>query len=328
MTESTQSQADEQLADINRQFGAEQAMKMVGSMAVHSDEAFDEPIGAPTPLEVSLCDAETIAAMFKFSENAINEIRYGDTFQEFIAARGIHPYKQSGEQPYWIALNDFVNRKTSGVIEMSEIEQLQARTMQLLAATPNFIFADALLGQNTDKRHTDRVAVSTYNGLVRDLAVAYPNLTASALSNVLVNSLQATMQFNAPPLPQAAAQVNKCIRGAQHELAYGALLKAGGLPYRITTVAEDLKGIDYVVLVDGKETKVDVKASLSEIEANMSQGAYVLRRDKVLMYSMVTDSELCDRFVPPPEITAQRAPVVALQLQDAVKRMHAHTITA
>ena len=312
-------------ADTERRFGAAQAMRLVGPMAASGDDILVENIDNEiAPSEAALFDMETISASFKRSEQTINKIRLNDSFQEYIVKRSIHPYKQCSEQPYWINLNNYVRKMVRDSPPESESDRLQAHTLQLLAATPNFIFAQTALSQRVEKNLTDRAAASTYNGLIRDMATSYPGLTASGLSRALANGLQATMKFNAPPLPLAAAQVNRCIRGAQHEMAFGAFLSGAGLAYRTTTVSEDLKGIDYVVSMYGQELPVDVKASLSEVEANNSQGVFAIRRGKVIMFSMIKDAELHDSFFLPPEIIAQRAPAVAMSLDEAMDRIRQH----
>ena len=107
-------------------------------------------------------------------------------------------------------------------------------------------------------------------------------------------------------------------------MAFGAFLSGAGLAHRTTTVSEDLEGIDYIVSMYGQELPVDVKASLSEVEANNSQGVFAIRRGKVIMFSMIKDAELHDSFFLPPEIIAQRAPAVAMSLDEAMDRIRQH----
>ena len=288
-----------------REFGVDQAIQLIGAM--------EAPTADPVTDSEQATSASEINAAFQKSQRIIDSIKLDEHFQAHLIQSGIHPYKDAAKQPYWNALASYVSSRLGAKDRQDSVDKLQLGTLELLAATPAFLFAQTALDEDIKTGAdgvSNRVVASSYNGYVRDLADQFPALTASQLRKQLLVATQSTMLHNAPATENAAQQISKCIRGAQHETAYGQLLSAAGLSYRSSNVPEDLKGIDYVVDIEGHQLGVDVKASLHDVSAKKSEGPYAVNNGKVIMYSLIDDHELHDGFHVSDDIAAHKAPTI------------------
>src|SRR5690606_29739043 len=95
------------------------------------------------------------------------------------------------------------------------------------------------------------------------------------------------------------------LKGVKHELAFAATLDSFGLPYRATTIQEDLKGRDLVLLLGEREIGIDVKASLSTVDVrnNGSDGSPIAIKPNgdLVIYSLFTEKDFADSFTPTQE---------------------------
>lgn len=177
-----------------------------------------------------------------------------------------------------------------------------------------------------DKAHAHKLALSTFNGLVRNFANSYPGMPASALTSALQQVAKATVAKN-DRLKQKVADelMHGIVRGAQHELAFEDILQQAalqypGLTYRKTSVAEDLKGGDYVVVpvIGGPEIKIDVKSSLNSIENGRdgSENPFSIDHEgDIVIYSLIDPG---DSFEIDQETAASRVHFIVTALQQAL----------
>ena len=155
-------------------------------------------------------------------------------------------------------------------------------------------------------------------------------MSASALTISLRQVAHVTVAQH-PGQRQTAADelLRNIVRGAQHELAFGDILKKAaefyGLTYRRASTAEDLKGADYIVIpyANGPDIKVDVKASMSTIEnknkdENEDNKPFsVNNKGDITMFSLVNPG---DKFTSDhPETDPLRVTYIGLALTQALE---------
>ncbi len=308
--------SDPALTTPEYELGVEQARRLVGALET-------QPVEASVP-EQAVTSSE-ITAAFKKSQQIIDTIKLDEHFQAQLIKLDIHPYKDAYKQPYWNALANYVSSRLAAKQRDDPADKLQLGTLEILASTPAFLFAQTALDadiQTGSDGISNKVIASTFNGYIRGLADQFPAMTASQLRQQLLIATQSTMLHNAPATENATDHINKCIRGAQHEAAFGQLITATGLPFRASTVPEDLKGIDYVVDIGSNKLAVDVKASLHDISAKKSEGPYAINNGKVIMYSLIDDHELHDVFRVSDETASRKAPIAHHLLLQASQEIY------
>ena len=249
--------------------------------------------------------AEEITTAFAESQRTLYKLSADPQFHATCMERGVDPYDDMDKPAYWATVADYTHDRTARMRERGT-DSIRIDALELLSTTPAYLFEQSALTQdktsapdkqmqNGERRHSKEV-VSYFNGLIREFAKKYPETRASDLTTALLNITNISIEDQA--LRQSANQeIHKTIRGAQHEIAFGQILAQTGRQFRPASLEEDLKGIDYVDDEDTNPMYVDVKASLSELEARGSEGALVRKPDgKLIMYSLVKDSELNGRF--------------------------------
>ena len=248
-------------------------------------------------------------------------------FQSYLADQHIDDDRSS--LGYWTAVAEY-QQATLG----PEADQFDSFVQTIVAATPDAILRNTTLNEhrlNYREAHAHKEILSYYNSLIRNFVDTFPDTKASELVANLNSAALSTIAKSSRHLQHTSAELTKAIvRGAQHEAAFGSMLESLGFPYRAATLEEDLKGMDYVVELPGldKPIGIDVKASLSEIEAKNhhsdSAGPFAFGRDgNLVIWSMVTDAELNDGFIAPADIVTERSPIVMGGLFQASKRQSA-----
>ena len=248
-------------------------------------------------------------------------------FQTYLANQQIEDDRSS--LAYWSAIAEFQQANQN-----PEAEPLDAFIETIVAATPDAILRNTILNEqrlNYREAHAHKEVLSYYNSLIRNFVENFPDTKASELVANLNTTALNTIATHSRHLQRTSDELTRAIvRGAQHEAAFGDMLASLGLPYREATLEEDLKGMDYVVELPGLEKPIgiDVKASLSEIEAKNhhsdASGPFAFGRDgNLVIWSMVTDSELNDGFSAPQEIVTERSSLVMGGLFQASQRQSA-----
>lgn len=250
--------------------------------------------------EVAKASTAEIAEAFAGAQNSLYKLSADPKFHDACKEKGLDPYDDMDKPAYWEAVANFTTERV-GKLREQHGDTLKLRALELAAATPNFLFHQGALNSNAardpSERYHSRQTVSSFHNLVRNFATDYPETSVSGMTKGLLNITNVAIEDRG--VRQSAAQsLQRAVRGAQHEVAFGQILEKTGRPARPAELDEDLAGIDYVV--DNGTSKmlyVDVKASLSEVEARGSSSAFAIKPDgRVVMYSLVKDRELGDRF--------------------------------
>lgn len=257
----------------------------------------------------------------------VKAFAYDHEFQSYCAENNIGSDQASPN--YWTAVAEYQQATLD-----PEADRFDSYIETIVAATPDAILRNTKLNEKHVKyreAHAHKQVLSYYNSLIRNLVDTFPDTKASTLAANLKTVALATVAKDSRHLQNSSAELTKAIvRGAQHEAAFGSILENLGFPFREATLEEDLKGMDYVVELPGMDTPIgiDVKASLSEIEAKNhhsdNSGPFAFGRDgNLVIWSMVTDAELNDGFVVPPQIVSERSSIVMGGLFQASQRQSA-----
>lgn len=237
---------------------------------------------------------------FKQSTEAFYDLPFDSAFIATCMEHGVDP-EDDAKPDCWRMAAIISQQKAAENIEQGE-DVGQSVIDALVISTPDYVMSNQKVRTDEslskpEKRELKQ-QLSAYNGLVRAAAEAFPDMHASELEKVLMNA--ATLSRGLAP-NTTATNIRECVRGAQHELAFGQILKTTGYAVRGTTVKEDLRGIDYVAQDRyGNEYHFDVKASLAKIAGNDANTWHVRTGDGVIKtYSLVTDTQLQDRFFLP-----------------------------
>ncbi len=259
---------------------------------------------------------ETLDTAFDAAIDDIKSLRFSPDFQAYCAEQNIKESPRSLE--YWAAVAEFQQTTID-----TESDPMLAHIQTIVAATPDAILRNTMLDEQQfeyKEAHEHKKVLSHYNALIRDFADSYPDTSVSGMIANLNNTALATVAESSRHMQRSSQKLTRAIvRGAQHEAAFGALLQHTGFPYRPATIEEDLRGMDYVVEIPELKDPIgiDVKASLSKIEAKNhdtddNELFAFSPENNLILWSMVTDAELADRFTVPPELIEERtAPVMA-----------------
>lgn len=268
--------------------------------------------------------AAEINEALAYAQTAITHLRHDRSFHAACAEAGINP-NSSADPQYWETFYTYVAGRVDTAKEQGE-DSLRMDAIELLAATPtsmiemNKLRLDEAQGVSSTISRPDykfaKEVASHYNGLIRGFAENYPETSVRDLSTAVLTTISQTLH-NSPARQSAAQMTRETIRGAQHELAFGQILRASGLPFREASREEDLMGVDYIVGDDLDSICVDVKASLEKIRTPGSANLFrVVRRGEVRMYSMTSDLELGDSFFIDEAAAMDKAPHLLDQLAE------------
>lgn len=235
-------------------------------------------------IDVTVNNAATIVA----------ELDYNPDFQKYLIDNNVH-LNPGDALEYWTAVGDYTETYTH---DNESVSTLEKDSFALIANLPAAMVASYQLDRYRDnlpslQKRTAKESVCSYNRLVRHFVTEYPQdsdaLTASLLEATLVTIGSESHDF----LEKSESAIQKTLRGMMHEIGFAQILEAAGIPFREATIEEDLKGKDLIILFNGREIGVDVKASLSEIEAKHkgdSGKPYVVKPNgDIVMFSMLLD---------------------------------------
>jgi hypothetical protein len=260
---------------------------------------------------------QTFEAALKEAQTGFYDLTFEDGFDERIKERNIGE-DDTHKPEYWRAAADFAYDRATQKQEFGTMDEL-------FAATPDFIYQQAHLarGRNgfaSQEAYDDaRRRASYYHGLLGEVVQKYPDASASALEKALVGVTNISVENEAVKLSSVNI-IKSRIRGAQHEVAFGQLLEATGREFRQATVEEDLQGVDYVVMGRrGREFQIDVKASLKQVNSRAGEGnpsPYAVEEGRIIMYSMLSDRDLGDKFSVSDAVAARKGEAVDEILDD------------
>ncbi len=270
------------------------------------------------------------------SMNKVTQIIYkmqdDPNFLSVCERSGIDPLDDMSTSRYWSAFGNFAQERIATMREKGA-KGVAIDLLELAAITPahtyNQQYLDSLQPQlkqggfksltpeQRDKYNHCLRQASTFNGHVRDFAETW-NPNASVLHGNL--SKMVPMSVEAKDRDGASQRIAACIRGAQHELGFSQILAHAGISHRPATMEEDLKGKDIIITEPGYPAlDIDVKASLSEIEAKGGQNKAFARdvRGNYKVYSLIKDKEFADgRFRLDDNAAADKAAFIPTLLTD------------
>lgn len=263
---------------------------------------------------------------FFTAKNALEDAPFETDFQQLCQARGLNPTDQDSPD-YWQLMSHYQLEKSKD----EKLSGFESRSLVLAAATPDAVIHQLLVDESfsRDEKIYHKTALSQYNSLVRDFAANYSDISASGFTTELQKVAHVTVTGHEKRIQsQADYLIRSVVRGAQHELGFKSILDASELKYRTTTTEEDLHGGDLVVTIpDGRDIKVDVKASLSEIDkhnrGSNGQPYYINHRGDLVIYSCLSESDFGDTFDISDETAESRVPIVLGALFQASRQKSA-----
>jgi hypothetical protein len=266
----------------------------------------------------------TLEASLKDARDAFYDLTFDEGFNGLLSEQKLSP-EDTDKPEFWHMAAGFASDKCAGE-QKNGASRKQLVLHELFAATPSFIYDNALLGQNNqsaipeEEFRAAKENVSYFNSLIRETAEAWPDMPASTLAKNLMGIATISIEDNFVK-HRAVESIRSSVRGAQHELAFGQLLEKTGRGFHSANVEEDLDGIDYVVQrPNGGEDYIDVKASLFEIESRGGEHNALFARKSaghLVMYSMLKNGDLDDKFFIPDEVAATRGQLLEETLEDA-----------
>lgn len=274
---------------------------------------------------------DKVAEAFSNAEEAIYTITEMPEFAQACTQNHLDAIKSAHAPEYWQIVSNFAIEEI-GKRRAEGEDSLELAAFEISALTPSYLFASRTLAHHEARNYKEarylKERASYFNGLLRDAGATFEGMRASETSKAME-----TVAFMAGLSDSATIeQIKWTVRGAQHELAFGQILNHTSHNFTPATIEQDMRGIDYTINLGSETMLIDVKASLSEIEAlGGGRGAFALRRSPtnphrtpvVVMYSYVKDHEFNDHFTIPDELAASRAPVVNELLQKADFLIHA-----
>lgn len=222
------------------------------------------------------------------------------------------------KEEYWMAVAQTANRRSREQYSTPDRLELGA-ALELTAALPYFLLAQQKLREqeqplaplmSRDEREAKVYYTSYFNGVLRSYTTARPSISASEVKDHLLGvAEQSDLDQNTGRMQR---QITDLVKGAQHELAAGQILRKLGT-IREATTEEDLQGIDYVMQYLDKCFGVDIKATLMTLglKSGEHEQAAAINRGKLMLYSHIMDRELQDRFFISEQAAERKASLVA-----------------
>lgn len=225
---------------------------------------------------------------------------------------------------YWQKMAEYTSRQTGSGSELSPLEK---QTTQLIGYLPNALFQGYQLKHHrdlltdTEVRNAKRTAC-TYNNLLKDFVRNHPqnadHLKASLLNGVLLTVGGESYDFN----EFTDRALDDTLRGVKHEVGFGAVLDSLGVSHRDATITEDLKGRDLIIIFNGHEIGVDVKASLDQVDGKnhgSDNKPYAVKPNgDIVMFSMLLDKDFEGGFTPSSSRLSELAPQAGGYLHQAL----------
>ncbi|PSO43272.1 hypothetical protein BRC19_01255 [Candidatus Saccharibacteria bacterium QS_5_54_17] len=243
-------------------------------------------------------------------------------FHQACAEADVDPFDDT-EVAYWQVMQNQAEEVLDSAKDVGEMNETDYQTNRLVFAAPNYVMRQAELeggdSNPPQNRREAKVVASKFNDAMRDFATAFPEVNASALEVNLQNVVNETM-FEEEMIQAGSEYIKQSIRGARHEAAFGQILAQAGFNFRETTIEEDLKGADFMIETGDGEAPLDVKASLSDIEARgQEQQPCTVKPDgTVVIYSHLLDSEFAGKLGISEDKAAEKAEIVAPSLEEAL----------
>lgn len=247
---------------------------------------------SPEKIEQTTVDSALRAAI-----NAVADIDTNIDFQAYLSDNN-KKFNASDDPEYWETMAGFTETYLGSNDILSPLEK---ESFALVTNLPTALTASFHLKQSGNRfypeKKADKATACTYNNLIKHYVTSYPQ-KSEALQGRLLEAALATLGDGSNEFTQNT--LGEILKGVRHEIGFTRILDAGGFTYREATVEEDLKGRDIVVTYDGHDIGVDVKASLSEMEARGSENSpYAIKNNgDIIMWSLLLDSQFNGYFEP------------------------------
>jgi hypothetical protein len=251
---------------------------------------------------------------------------YETEFQAYAGDRGVDVTSDETDPlAYWQAVKDFA---ATELVESSGGSKLDKQSLALIAGLPLSLTQSYYLeahGQSMSPagRRELKRGISEYNKTLKEFIEAHPQgsdeLKASLLAAALATIGGDSREFTS----HAETSIDAHLRGMKHEMAFASVLDSLGVSWREATVEEDLKGRDIIIDFNGQEIGVDVKASLSEVEAHHGDSSrspvvYDERNNRFIVFSGFVEKDFHGTFKPSSATVDERAPMIGALLQAAI----------
>lgn len=276
-----------------------------------------------------------ISSTLRHATDRVSDLMVSDGFHQHLLDRGV-TLEDEDAYRYWEELAVFTAKEASD----NSLSQLESQSLQLAGFLPNFISNKYLLEQHSavprsqqspyDAKEVKnaKMTASVYNSLLRDFARNHPQDPDQLHASLLETSLATFGAESNDVLDFADKTIKTTLKGVKHELAFAAVLDRFNVNYRDTTTREDLQGRDLVVKINDHEIGVDVKASLTKVDAENRGSTNTAIATKangdLVVYSLFEDKDFKRSFVPTDEALDLKSTVIAGSLYAAATEVIAN----
>lgn len=214
------------------------------------------------PHQSEALSSREIAERFNKMDNLILDITSEDEYFDLLDSIGARDEYLSDDEINVLALAKISDRYATTY----DLDPTDRAVLNLLAATPNYVFQEARLLEAKQNHTRDELALhsaSDFNSRIRDLAQLHPETSVNQLEDTLVTFFDRThvYRYAAPSTIDPSEQIAAAIAGTRAEVAFEEWLSAGDVPFKRGTLKDDIHGIDYYVNYGDKQLPIDLKKS-------------------------------------------------------------------
>lgn len=259
-----------------------------------------ETLHTTTP---ELVEQSEVSLALQRATSIVTELEFNDEFLAYLSSTN-QTLDYEDASAYWRTISIYTDTYLDAHDELSPLER---ESYAVIANLPAAMIASYQLERYkntlaTSDFRTNKQTICTYNQLLKHYVTAFPQQSEPLHKELLDGVLQTVGAESADFTQHTEGVLQAILKGIRHEIGFTRLLDLAGIPYRESTVDEDLKGKDIVILFNGNEIGVDIKASLSEVEAQ-NKGAthnpYAIKANgNIVMYSMMLDTHFDGGFEP------------------------------
>jgi len=276
--------------------------------------------------EVPTHSPESVKSALLGARGIVKRLSTEDEFKRRCRdVEGIDPDDSFEDSRYWVTLASFAKERMQGLRKKGG-DELRLSAIELAAATPAFLFAQASLRSERPKEfehiHNGEI-VSKFGGMIRDFATKFPSVRVSDMRLALLNMANDSLESQGMRAV-ANHELKRELRGVRPEITFEQILayskEFNGRP---ANDEEDRSGFDYIV--DGKGSKrgrpmhIDLKASSLQVNDHHTDNGYFARKENgvIVMGPLAHEGEYHDSFFLPPEVAASRADLLDHLLNQA-----------
>lgn len=267
-------------------------------------------------------EQSAIDTALRNAAESVADIEFSPDFQAYLSDTN-QKLNPADAREYWGTVANFTETYLEAHADLSTLEKT---AFTLAAALPLVLTASYSLkeygGRYYPEKKIDKATTCTYNALLKEFVRAYPQQSESLHKSLLEITVLTIGDESKDFLTFADTQTEVTLKGIRHEVGYSQFLETAGIPYREASVEEDLKGRDIVIQHPLKEIGVDVKASLSEVEAHSTssdQAAYAVKGNgDIIMYSMIKESAFQGGFEPSKQYLSRYSEGFGKTIRDAI----------